>query len=55
MLLLLDSGSMHNFVNKAFVDHVGATTQEIKPLDVRVANGDRLTCSRMVPELKCWM
>lgn len=55
MLLLLDSGSMHNFVNKAFVDRVGATTQEIKPLDVRVANGDRLTCSRMVPELKCWM
>uniref|UniRef100_A0A8R7R7B3 Transposon Ty3-I Gag-Pol polyprotein n=1 Tax=Triticum urartu TaxID=4572 RepID=A0A8R7R7B3_TRIUA len=55
MLLLLDSGSTHNFVNKSFVECVGATTQEIAALDVRVANSDRLTCSRQVPKLKWWM
>ena len=55
MLLLLDSGSTHSFVNKTFVERVGATTKEIATLDVRVANGDRLTCSRQVPELKWWM
>ncbi|XP_073353661.1 uncharacterized protein [Aegilops tauschii subsp. strangulata] len=55
MLLLLDSGSTHSFVNKSFVKRVGVETQEIATLDVRVANGDRLTCSRQVPELKWWM
>ena len=55
MLLLLDSGSLHSFVNKSFVERVGAETQEIATLDVRVANSDRLTCSRQVPELKSWM
>ena len=55
MLLLLDSGSTHSFVSKSFMDRVGASTQEIAPLEVRVANGDRLSCSRQVPELKWWM
>ena len=55
MLLLLDSGSTHSFVNKSFVKRVGVETQEIATLDVRAANGDRLTCDRIVPDLKWWM
>ena len=55
MLLLLDSGSSHSFVNKSFVDRLGLATEEMPRVDVRVANGDRLTCNRIVPELKWWM
>lgn len=55
MLLLLDSGSTHSFVGRSFVERVGAATQELPPVEVRVANGDRLTCSRIVPDLKWWM
>ncbi|XBH55725.1 hypothetical protein VPH35_077749 [Triticum aestivum] len=52
MLLLVDSGSTHSFINKAFVDRIGATTEELPPVEECVANGDRLTCSRMVLDLK---
>ena len=55
MLLLLDSGSTHSFVNKSFVDRIGAQTQPLPPVEVRVANGDRITCDRIVPDLKWWM
>lgn len=55
MLLLLDSGSTHSFVNKAFVDRLGLATEEMPPTEVRVANGDKLTCTRRVPGLKWWM
>uniref|UniRef100_A0A8R7Q347 Uncharacterized protein n=1 Tax=Triticum urartu TaxID=4572 RepID=A0A8R7Q347_TRIUA len=55
MLLLLDSGSTHSFANKAFVDRLGLATEEMPPTEVRVANGDKLTCTRMVPGLKWWM
>lgn len=34
MLLLVDSGSTHSFVNKSFVDRIGATTQEQLPGEV---------------------
>ncbi|XBI72477.1 hypothetical protein VPH35_066426 [Triticum aestivum] len=55
MLLLLDSGSTHSFANKAFVDRLGLATEEMPPTEVRVANGDKLTYTRMVPGLKWWM
>lgn len=45
MLLLLDSGSTHSFVNKSFVDHIGAQTQPLSPVEVRVANGNLATDS----------
>ncbi|KAE8812438.1 hypothetical protein D1007_10581 [Hordeum vulgare] len=55
MLLLLDSSSTHSFVNKSFVERIGTKTEDVAPVDVREANGDRLTCNRMVPEIKWWM
>lgn len=55
MLLLLGSGSTHSFVNKAFVERVGAATQDMPAVEVQVANGDCLTSSRLVPDLKWWM
>ncbi|KAE8801887.1 hypothetical protein D1007_22394 [Hordeum vulgare] len=55
MRLLLDSGSTQSFVNKFFVERIGAKTKDITPVGIRVANGDRLTCNRMVPELNLWM
>ncbi|XBJ17501.1 hypothetical protein VPH35_008891 [Triticum aestivum] len=55
MLLLLDSGITHSFVNKAFIDRLGPATEEMPPTEVRMDNDDKLTCNRMVPDLKWWM
>lgn len=55
MLLLLDSGSTHSFVNKAFVDCLSLAMEEMPPTEVRVANGDKLTCNRIMPSRKWWM
>ena len=43
------------FPNKAFVDRLGLAAEEMPPTEVRVANGDKLTCNRIVPGLKWWM
>ena len=52
MLLLVDSGSTHTFVNTAFAQPIGAATTSISPITVRVANGQQLTCTEVVPQLK---
>lgn len=52
MLLLVDSGSTHSFVNSSFAAQIGAATTTISPISVRVANGQRLHCTAMVPQLQ---
>uniref|UniRef100_A0A8R7V8C2 Reverse transcriptase domain-containing protein n=1 Tax=Triticum urartu TaxID=4572 RepID=A0A8R7V8C2_TRIUA len=52
MLLLVDSGSTHSFVNSTFSARIGAETTSITPISVRVANGQRLSCNTMVPKLQ---
>lgn len=52
MLLLVDSGSTHSFVNSSFAARIGAPTISIAPLAVRVANGQKLRCTAMVQQLQ---
>ena len=51
MLLLVDSGSTHNFVSEAFVSRLGTVTESLPPVSVRVANGHRVHCDRIVRKL----
>lgn len=54
MLLLLYSGSTHSFVSSSFVTRAGLSTVPIAPKQVKLPNGDLLTCDRMVPQLIWW-
>ncbi|XP_073365102.1 uncharacterized protein [Aegilops tauschii subsp. strangulata] len=51
MLLLVDSGSSHSFVGEAFIQRIAVETQTLPPVSVRVANGQRLLCNKMVKQL----
>lgn len=56
MLILLDSGSTHTFVDQALLDRVKLTPEALPtPLSVKVANGDLLQCSECVPQLTWWI
>lgn len=51
MLLLLDSGSSHSFINKNFADSIGAQRVPIPSVPVKLANGQFVQCDQMVPQL----
>lgn len=51
MLLLVDSGSTHSFISEAFTQRVSAKTEALPPVSVRVANGQRLHCNKIVRNL----
>lgn len=42
MLLLVDSGSTHNFISASFVQRIAAKSAPMPPVEVRVANVDRI-------------
>uniref|UniRef100_A0ACD6AU41 Uncharacterized protein n=1 Tax=Avena sativa TaxID=4498 RepID=A0ACD6AU41_AVESA len=52
MLLLLDSGSSHSFINANFAQSIGAHTLSIPPVPVKVANGQCIPCDSLVPQLE---
>ncbi|XP_073353854.1 uncharacterized protein [Aegilops tauschii subsp. strangulata] len=51
MLLLVDPGSSHSFISDSFVQRVSAKTEALPPVSVRVANGHRLHCNKIVRQL----
>ena len=51
MLLLVDSGSTHSFVNSSFAARIQAKHTSIPAIAVHVANGQRFHCTSMVPNL----
>ncbi|KAK3124731.1 hypothetical protein QOZ80_7BG0591530 [Eleusine coracana subsp. coracana] len=55
MLLLVNSGSSHSFVNAAFLQRVGITPTKCNPVLVTLANGDTLISDHMVLGLDCWV
>uniref|UniRef100_A0A453EG05 Retrotransposon gag domain-containing protein n=1 Tax=Aegilops tauschii subsp. strangulata TaxID=200361 RepID=A0A453EG05_AEGTS len=55
MLLLVNSGSTHSFISASFAERIAATTTPLPPVDVRVANGERLVCDKLVPGVKWWL
>jgi hypothetical protein len=48
---LLDSGSMHNFIDTVVAQHAGITFHRTTGLHAAVANGDRLSCSGRCSDL----
>jgi hypothetical protein len=52
MLLLVDSGSSHTFVNANFAQRLQCPTISIPAVSVKVANGEMLQCAEMVPQLQ---
>jgi hypothetical protein len=54
MLILVDSGSSHNFVSQTFLQQAGVPSQAAAPMIVRVANGQTLQSSLYVPALEWW-
>jgi hypothetical protein len=51
MLLLLDSGSSHSFVDQALVTKLNCLVTDISTLKVKVASGDYMYCDKMVPKM----
>ncbi|KAL5827800.1 hypothetical protein ACOSQ3_019651 [Xanthoceras sorbifolium] len=52
ILLLVDSGSSHNFININTVKKLGMKGTTIEAFDVRVANGERLKCDEVHHNVK---
>uniref|UniRef100_A0A453TCQ7 Uncharacterized protein n=1 Tax=Aegilops tauschii subsp. strangulata TaxID=200361 RepID=A0A453TCQ7_AEGTS len=51
MLLVVDSGSSHSFISETFTARIVARTEELPAVIVRVANGQRLHCNKIVHQL----
>lgn len=51
MLLLLDSGSMHSFIDEFFWRRISVLTVDIPAVSVHVANDGCLRCDRLVPKV----
>lgn len=49
LLLLVDSGSSHSFIDFNFATMLGLPLQPITPSLVKVANGDCLSCQYIIP------
>ena len=54
LLMLVDSGSSHSFVNSAFVSRAGCDITPVNPVRVRVANGQFMSCTSAVKNLSWW-
>jgi hypothetical protein len=54
MLILVDSGSSHSFVSKAFMCQAGVKANAASPIQVKVANGGTLRSDTQVQGLEWW-
>ena len=54
MLILLDSGSSHNFLDKSLAAKLQCHSMGVLPTKVKVANGDIFLCSEAVPAFQ-WL
>ncbi|CAA0810670.1 Unknown protein, partial [Striga hermonthica] len=45
--VLVDNGSSHNFINTTLSHKLKLPTSMVEPFEVRVANGERLRCSKV--------
>jgi len=51
VVILIDGGSTHNFIQEDLVQRIGLPTQDTTPLRVLVGNGQHLACSRWCPRV----
>lgn len=54
VLMLVDSGSSHCFVNQDIAAKLQGTERTIKPVQVKIANGGILTCNKEITDCEWW-
>lgn len=52
LIILVDSGSTHSFLDPKLLNHINRTPEKSKALSVTVANGEELLCDSMCSKLK---
>lgn len=56
VLILLDSGSTRTFVDQSLLDRISVAAEKMeKPMQVKVANGGLVDCTKFVPNLTWWI
>lgn len=55
VVILVDGGSTHNFIQESLVTQLGLQTQQKTPLRVMIGNGQHLACNRLCPNLSLTM
>ena len=50
--MLIDSGATHNFIDEGFVMKIGLKEEEFEGLNVTIADGFTMPCTRVVKQLK---
>ena len=51
VILLVDGGSTHNFIQLQLVSELGLTTRDTTPLRIMVGNGQQLECTRVCEDV----
>jgi hypothetical protein len=54
MLILVDSGSSNSFINENMLDRIQCEVQDAPPIPVKVANGQYMYTTKIVPALTWW-
>ena len=49
--VLIDNGSSHNFINSEIASKLQLPVDPVEPFEVRVASGDKLTCSEIYKDV----
>lgn len=47
VIVLIDNGFTHNFVNQTVARKLGLKSTPVEPFQVRIANGEKLTCDKL--------
>lgn len=55
MLILVDSGSTHSFINRQFMNRTNLKTHTLPVVTVKMANGELLQCDSMVLSMTWWI
>ena len=56
VLILVDSGSTHTFVDQALLSRISVTADQLsQPMKVKVANGEVVQCTEVVSQLTWWI
>lgn len=50
--LLVNRGSTHNFINTHILKKIGLYGEDVETFDVKVANGEKLRCKKLVKAVK---
>ncbi|KAI4323674.1 hypothetical protein L6164_023262 [Bauhinia variegata] len=55
VLILIDSGSTHNFVSEQVVDELNLPTEPISPFGVQIGNRDIIKCRRICRQVDVYL